>query len=335
MRHEDLSFEEAESFMEELTEGNLSDIQIAGFLTAWNTKGIRPQEIAGCARVLQQKRARITPSKPCLDTCGTGGDGLGTFNISSLTALVAGACGIPTAKHGNRAVSSRSGSAEFYQSLGFSIDLSPKQSQELLVKNDFAFLFAPVYHSAMRFAAPARKELKVKTLMNLLGPLVNPAGADYQLIGVYTKDLVETMAAAAKMLGIKRGMVVHGADGLDEISITGPTHVAEFAEGGEISTYTYDGPADLDLPSYTIEDLVGGDGNHNAELARQVVGGSGNPALRDAVCVNAGAAMKVAGLVSTIKEGYELARKAMESGKVAQKIEDTIFLSKRIKEAAL
>lgn len=196
-----LSEKEAEALMTELTEGNLSDIQIAAFLVALNTKGIVPEEVAGCARVLRQKRIAVVSSRPLLDTCGTGGDGLGTFNISSMSALVAAACGAIVAKHGNRAVSSKSGSADFYRELGLDIDLSPAQGQELLEKNGFAFLFAPLYHGAMKYAAPARQALKIKTIMNLIGPLSNPASAEYQLIGVYDVALVPLMARAAQLLG--------------------------------------------------------------------------------------------------------------------------------------
>src|SRR5690606_34111464 len=189
MRGQHLDLSEAESFMEELTDGNLSDMQIAGFLTAFNTKGIAAEEIAGCAKVLQRKRVEVQSSKPCLDTCGTGGDGLGTFNISSMAGICAAAAGVRVAKHGNRAVSSLSGSAEFYKALGIEIELSAEQTTRLLEANDFAFLFAPVYHGAMKYAGPARRELKVKTIMNLLGPLANPAGAKYQVIGVYSEEL--------------------------------------------------------------------------------------------------------------------------------------------------
>ncbi|KGE71636.1 bifunctional anthranilate synthase component II/anthranilate phosphoribosyltransferase [Spirochaeta lutea] len=332
-RGEDLTAEQAESFMEELTEGNLSDIQIAGFLTALNTKGIAADEIAGCARVLQRKRVKITSSKPCLDTCGTGGDGLGTFNISSLSALVASACGARVAKHGNRAVSSRSGSAEFYKALGFVIELSPGDTSALLERNDFAFLFAPTYHGAMRFAAPARRELKVKTIMNLLGPLANPAAADYQLIGVYSEDLCPVIARAAHMLGIKRGMVVHGRDGEDELSVVTTSRVVEFDEQGRLTSYDFD-PASIGISGFTIDDLIGGDADLNAELARQVVRGQGVAAIRESVCLNAGAALKLYGLAGSIKEGYQIAKAALQSGKVARKIEDTIFLSRRLREEA-
>lgn len=329
MAGNDLDLDEAESFMEELTEGNLSDIQVAGFLTALNTKGISADEIAGCAKVLQRKRRKIASSKPCLDTCGTGGDGIGTFNISSLAALTASACGARVAKHGNRAVSSRSGSAEFFQAIGMEINLEREQAEQLLEVNNFAFLFAPLYHSAMRFAATARKELKVKTVMNLMGPLVNPAGAEYQLIGVFAEHLAPIMARAAHLLGIKRGMAVHGLAGEDEISVTANTRIVEFDESGIQRDFEFDARS-LGIPRYSIEDLIGGDADLNADLAMQLLRGQGSPALKDAVCVNAGAALKIYGISASIEEGYRTARASMESGKVYRKLQDVVSLSRTL-----
>ncbi|TVQ29353.1 MAG: anthranilate phosphoribosyltransferase, partial [Spirochaetaceae bacterium] len=224
--------EDAANFMEELTEGNLSSAQIAAVLTAIATRGPKPQEIAGCASVLQRKRVPIRIDRPVLDTCGTGGDGLGTFNISSLSALAAAACGATVAKHGNRAVSSKSGSAEFYAALGIRTDLPPRSTERLIAENGFGFLFAPIYHGAMRHAAAPRRELGIKTMMNLLGPLVNPAGAQFQLIGVYARDYVPVVAEAAHLLGIKRVMVVHGSDGIDEISVSAPTYAVTIDADG-------------------------------------------------------------------------------------------------------
>lgn len=328
---EHMTIEQAESFMTELTEGNLSDIQIAGFLTALNTKGITPEEIAGCAKVLQRKRVAITSDKPLLDTCGTGGDGLGTFNISSLAAIIAASCGVVVAKHGNRAVSSKSGSADFYKAMGMDIDLSPEQSQVLLRKNDFAFLFAPHYHGAMRFAGPARKELKVKTIMNLLGPLANPAGAEYQVMGVYSAQLAPVIAKAAKMLGLKRGLIVHGRDGEDEISVSATSLIVELKEDGSIIEYEFDPFESCGIKKHGIEDLIGGDAKLNAELARQVLGGQGIEAIRDAVCLNAGAALYVYGISQSIPDGFEMAKNAIASGKASRKIEDTVFITASLK----
>ena len=327
-----MSDKDAENFMTELTEGSLSDIQIAAFLTAINAKGIVSEEIAGCARVLQRKQLTISSSKPLLDTCGTGGDGLGTFNISSMAALVAAVCGATVAKHGNRAVSSRSGSADFYRELGLDIDLSPAQAEALLERNNFAFLFAPIYHGAMKHAAKARKELKVKTIMNLLGPLVNPAGATYQIIGVYDATLAPIVARAAQLLGIRRGLVVHGMDGEDELSVTGKSLIVEIVEGGDLEQYEFDPVESCSMPVYDPGDLVGGDARTNAELARQIMGGQGVEALRDSVCLNAGAALYVSGLAVDIAAGYYRAREALAAGDVGRKLADTIYLTKSIKE---
>lgn len=229
-----LSFEESKGFMTELTEGGLNNSRIAAFLTALNSKGITGAEIAGCASVLHKKRIRIELSFPVLDTCGTGGDGLGTFNISSFAALIAATCGAAVAKHGNKAVSSLSGSSEFYSELGIEIGHTPINTKKMLEDTGFAFLFAPIYHEAMKYAAPVRRELGMKTIMNLLGPLVNPAGTEYQIIGVYSDEFCLPVAEAARMLGLKKAAIVHGFDGLDEISVTGPSRIILLKEDGTI-----------------------------------------------------------------------------------------------------
>lgn len=332
MRGQHLDLSEAESFMEELTDGNLSDMQIAGFLTAFNTKGIAAEEIAGCAKVLQRKRVEVQSSKPCLDTCGTGGDGLGTFNISSMAGICAAAAGVRVAKHGNRAVSSLSGSAEFYKALGIEIELSAEQTTRLLEANDFAFLFAPVYHGAMKYAGPARRELKVKTIMNLLGPLANPAGAKYQVIGVYSEELMPAIAKAAVLLGVEAGMVVHGRDGEDELSVCTSSRIIEFDSTGITADYEIQ-PPDIGISPHSIEDLKGGDGAFNAELAKELINGRGRPAIRDAVCLNTAAALKVAGAVQSLADGYKLAREVLETGKAKAKLESTVQLSRELKAA--
>ena len=319
----DMSRDEAENFMEELTDGNLTNAQIAGFLIALNAKGITPEEIAGCASVLQRKRVPIRPPRPVLDTCGTGGDGLGTFNISSLVALVASAAGASVAKHGNRAVSSKSGSADFYQALGMNVELSPRAAEELLAGENFAFLFAPLYHKAMKYAGPPRRELGVKTIMNLLGPLVNPAGASYQLIGVFDEKFAEPVARAAHMLGIERGMVVHGRDGLDEISVSEATRIVAFDETGTIREFEVE-PEELGVGRHPLSALAGGDAAENARTAREIMAGEGNPAVRDSVLANAGAALAVYGLAEDIRGGVELARAAVDSGAVTTKLEAVV-----------
>ena len=348
-----LSREEAENFMQELTEGNLTEAQIGAFLAALAAKGPAPEEIAGCAAVLQQKRKVIRSEKPILDTCGTGGDGAGTFNISSFAALVAAAAGATVAKHGNRAISSKSGSADFYEALGMRITLTPGESEELLSAEGFAFLFAPLYHQAMKHAGPPRRQLGVKTIMNLLGPLANPAGAAFQLIGVYHEAMCEPVARAAQMLGLKRGLIVHGVDGLDEISVSEETRMVYFDDAGTFESILVS-PEDLGITRHPPEGLAGGTAEQNAEIARQLLAGAGPEALRDAVCLNAGAALAVynhhgsgagsaspgagpartgapapgtgsdspdAGIVEAIRQGYQQARKLLEGGAVTEKLQ--------------
>ena len=310
---------EAENFMEELTEGNLTPAQIAAFLVALGAKGVTGEEIAGCAAVLQRKRKVVTCDVPVLDTCGTGGDGFGTFNISSFAALIASTVGVKVAKHGNRAVSSKSGSADFYKALGIPIELDDKMAADFIRRYDFAFLFAPLYHGAMRFAAPVRRDIGIKTIMNLLGPLVNPAGAQYQLIGVYDPALCRPMAEAAAMLGSKRAFVVHGMDGIDEISVSASTKIVRLAEDGSITEEVFD-PASLGIRTYPPEEILGGDADSNAEVAMELAEGRGPEAVRESVLLNAGAAIVLYGKAKTLAEGYETAKAALASGKVLEKI---------------
>jgi anthranilate synthase/phosphoribosyltransferase len=326
----DLSFTEAENFMTELTEGGLNNSQIAAFLTSLNCKGITGTEIAGCASALQKKRTAIKPSLPVLDTCGTGGDGLGTFNISSFSALIAASCGVPVAKHGNRAVSSLSGSAEFYSELGLDIYLSPTNAIKLLENTNFTFLFAPTYHGAMRYAAPVRKDLGIKTIMNLLGPLVNPAGAEYQIIGVYADEYCMPVAEAAKLLGIKKAAIVHGFDGLDEISVSGPSRIVFLNEDGTISDSIFN-PGQYGIPIYDLSELKGGEGSENAAMAVEIMDNRGSKAIRDASALNAGAGLYLYGIADSIQEGYKIAIESLKSGRVSRKIEEIINVTKGMK----
>ncbi|MFP4114845.1 MAG: bifunctional anthranilate synthase component II/anthranilate phosphoribosyltransferase [Spirochaetota bacterium] len=328
-----LTREEAANFMEELTEGNLTPSQVAGFLVAIASRGPRPEEIAGCASVLQRKRTPITVDRPVLDTCGTGGDGLGTFNISSLAALAAAACGATVAKHGNRAVSSKSGSADFYRALGIAIDLPPAASEELIRSHGFGFLFAPLYHGAMRHAAIPRRELGVKTIMNLLGPLVNPAAAAYQLIGVYAEEFVPIVAEAAHMLGLKRVMVVHGQDGIDEISVSAPTRAITIGEDGKPREAIID-PANLGITGHKMSDLTGGDAADNAETARRILAGEGPAAIRDAVIVNAAAALTVYGAATDLEAGVERVRSALGDGTIRTFVGKIVATSQALAEKA-
>jgi anthranilate synthase/phosphoribosyltransferase len=327
----DLSFLEMEEFMEELTDGNLNGSQIAGFLVGLNAKGFTARELAGAVSVLKRKKTRLPAAPPVLDTCGTGGDGIGTFNISSLAAVAAAACGARVAKHGNRAVSSSSGSADFFRALGLAVDLPPPAAATMLERTGFAFLFAPLYHPAMRHAAQVRRELAMKTIMNLVGPLANPAEASLQLIGVFSENLCRIVAEAARLLGLERAMVVHGLDGQDEISVTAPTRIV-LLERGELREFLFDlGQAGLE--PYALEELQVGSAEDNAAIAREVLaGGGGHPAIRDAVLLNAGAALALYGLAGGIEEGYRRARAALEAGTVREKLEQVVAASRELAE---
>ncbi len=325
----DLSFLEMEEFMEELTDGNLNGSQIAGFLVGLNAKGFTARELAGAVSVLKRKKTPLPAPAPVLDTCGTGGDGIGTFNISSLAAVAAAACGARVAKHGNRAVSSSSGSADFFRALGLAVELPPQAAAAMLERTGFAFLFAPLYHPAMRHAAQVRRELAMKTIMNLVGPLANPAEAGLQLIGVFSESLCRIVAEAARLLGLERVMVVHGQDGQDEISVTAPTRVV-LLEQGELREFLFD-PGQAGLEPYTLEELQVGSAEDNAAIAREVLaGGDGHPAIRDAVLLNAGAALALYGLAGGIEEGYRRARAALEAGAVREKLEQIVAVSREL-----
>jgi anthranilate synthase/phosphoribosyltransferase len=328
----DLDKSAAEAFMEELTEGALDTPRVAALLTAFAAKGPSATEIAGCAAVLRRKKTPFRlaaglsgsaggPAIPAdlTDTCGTGGDDTGSFNISSMAALAAAACGLPVAKHGNRAVSSKSGSADFYEALGVPVNIDPAAARSLLAKTNFAFLFAPLYHGAMRFAAPARKALGVKTIMNLVGPLANPADARYQIIGVYDARLLKPVAEAARLLGVERVLTVHSRDGFDEISPCALTDTYEIGSDGIGKSGVFD-PRAEGFGLYAETDLAGGDAAENARLAEALAGGAGRPGLEAAVAFNAGAALYVAGRAPSIAAGARLAAEALASGKVAAKL---------------
>ena len=317
----DLSRGEAASFMDELTDGALDNAYIGAMPAALAAKGCSPDEVAGCASVLVEKRRAVELDVTgVLDTCGTGGDGRHTFNISSFAALIAAARGAVTAKHGNRAVSSQSGSTDFYSALGIPTNLDPPGAAASIREESFAYMAAPLFHGAMRYAAPVRRAMGIKTIMNCLGPLANPAGADYQIIGVYDSSLLTVMARAAKMLGVRRVMCVHSRDGLDEISPAAPTRMVIIDEKGTESETDFD-PASLGITSFETGDLTGGDAAENARIARELLRGGGPPAIREAVCLNAGAALYIAEKARTIAEGYQAAKTALDNGEVAAKVE--------------
>ncbi|HCM26154.1 MAG TPA: bifunctional anthranilate synthase component II/anthranilate phosphoribosyltransferase [Treponema sp.] len=318
---QDLDRAGAEAFMEELTDGTLDASKVTALLVAFAAKKPAAVEIAGCAAVLRRKKTRFVTKLETTDTCGTGGDESGSFNISSMAALVAAACGVPVAKHGNRAVSSKSGSADFYEALGIPVNITPAAAEELLERTNFAFLFAPLYHGAMKHAAAARKSIGLKTIMNLVGPLSNPASAKYQVIGVYDEGLLKPVAEAARLLGVERVLTVKSRDGMDEISPCAPTDVVEIGSDGIMKEYVFD-PVMEGFGTYRLEELSGGDAAENARLARELIGGAGRPAIEAAVAFNAGAALYVSGRAASIAEGARIAASCLASGAVAAKLEE-------------
>jgi anthranilate synthase/phosphoribosyltransferase len=310
----------AELFMEDLTDGVLDERQTTAILTALTAKGPAAEEIAGCAAVLGRKKIPVPISGKLTDIVGTGGDAKGSFNISSMAALVAAACGIAIAKHGNRAVSSLSGSADFYEELGFVIDLPAERTAEIIRQTNFGFLYAPVYHRAMRFAAPVRKVLGMKTIMNLVGPLSNPAGATHQLLGVYEKRLMEPVALAAHLLGAHHVMVVCSQDGYDEISPSAPTDVLEIDRKGNRHFFVIH-PSDYGFSFSADQSVRGGDSKENVRIAQTMLTGDATDIYSAAVLLNTGAALLVSEAVSDLGQGIIMARKALLEGTVSQKIE--------------
>ncbi len=316
----DLTEEQAALFMENLTDGDLDERVTSAILTAMAAKGPSTSEMIGCAKVLLKKKRKLpVERKDLAEIVGTGGDCKGSFNISSLSAIVAASCGQPIAKHGNRAVSSKSGAADFFEALGININTAPEKTAEVINETGFGFLMAPIYHSAMRFAAPVRKVLGVKTIMNILGPLLNPAGAEYEVLGVYSPDILESYAHAAKELGAKRVMVISSKDGFDEISPCAPTYVYQINEDGKEYKYTID-PEKLGISGMDEEELAGGSGIDNAHLALDVLDGHGRKTIRAAVALNTGAILYISGKARTIEEGYKTALEAIDSGKAKAKL---------------
>jgi anthranilate phosphoribosyltransferase len=318
-RREDLSAEEAAAAMAEIMDGRAQPAHIAALLVGLSMKGERPAEIVGFARTMRERAVKLSRSyDEVVDTCGTGGDRAHTFNVSTVAALVVAARGVKVAKHGNRSVSSRCGSADVFEQLGVRIDAGPDVVERTLDRAGIAFFFAPTFHPSMRHAAPTRRELGIRTAFNLLGPLTNPAGARRQIVGVPRSELTELVARALGMLGSERAWVVHGADGLDEISTTGYTKVSE-AHGGAVRTF-YLHPADVGLPKSTPEALKGGDPATNADIARAVLAGKQGPA-RDIVLFNAAAALFVAGRAGSLRDGIVQGADAIDSGAALRTLE--------------
>ncbi|MCZ6623106.1 MAG: anthranilate phosphoribosyltransferase [Deltaproteobacteria bacterium] len=321
----DLSEEETTLVMNQIMTGEATPLQVASFLTALRMKGETVQEITGAARVMREKAHRVKVKAKCVvDTCGTGGDQKETFNVSTTAAFVVAGAGIAVAKHGNRSVSSRSGSADVLAALGVKIDIPKERVEECLEKIGIGFLFAPLLHEAMKYAVQPRREIGIRTIFNLLGPLTNPAAATHQLIGIYDGQLTSLIAQVLKNLGTLRAMVVHGEEGLDEVSLCGPTRVSELRDG-QLSNYTLL-PEELGLKRCRLEDLHGGSPEECAAVLRGVLRGQKGP-KRDMVLLNGGAALYVSGAVDSIAEGMRLATESIDSGKAQEKLELLVQMS--------
>jgi anthranilate phosphoribosyltransferase len=322
-----VSLSEAETIgvMNQVMTGEATPLQVASLLTALRMKGETIEEITGAARVMREKAHRVkVDSNKVLDTCGTGGDQKGTFNISTTCAFVVAAAGVKVAKHGNRAVSSQTGSADVLAALGVRVDAPRECVENCIAEIGIGFLFAPLLHEAMKYAVQPRRDIGIRTIFNLLGPLTNPAMANYQLIGLYSGELVGAIARVLKNLGSVCAMVVHGLEGLDEISLCGPTQVAEL-RNGEVSEYRIE-PEQLGLKRCVLADLHGGSAEQSAAIVRSVLQGSPGP-TRDVVLLNSGAALYVTGNAGSIKDGIRLAAECIDSGRARDKLELLVRLT--------
>ena len=324
LNKEDLTLPMTKSVMEEIMDGNATNAQIAGFITSMSMMGETIDEITACAMVMRRYGRKLAHAGDVLDIVGTGGDEAGTFNISTVSSLVISAAGIPVAKHGNRSVSSKCGSADVLEALGVKIDIPVEKSEAILKEIGLCFLFAPYYHSSMKYAAPVRKELGVRTIFNILGPLASPAEANLQLLGVYDEKLVEPMARVLANLGVKRAMVVHGHDGLDEVSLSTRSTVCEVNDG-RINSFFLD-PKQFGFDYCNREELTGGNPEENAELARRILSGEKGP-RREIVLLNSAVCLYMAYNQITLRECVRLAAEIIDSGKAMAQLEAFIRLS--------
>jgi len=319
IERQDLSEDEMVLAMRDIMEGKATDAQIGSFLTALRMKGETVDEITGAVRVMREKATHIKSPENTVDTCGTGGDMAHTFNISTTTAIVVAACGVPVAKHGNRSVSSKSGSADVLEALGVKIDLEPQKVEKCLEETSFGFMFAPLFHPAMKYAIGPRREMGVRTVFNILGPLTNPAQAKNQVLGVFSDALTEPLAMVLGKLGARHVFVVHGEDGLDEITNTNRTRISEYRDG-EVKTY-YITPEDFGLERTKLEDLAGGDADENARLTINILEGERGP-RRGIVLMNASVALIAGGKTTDFKEAFKIASEAIDSGAAKEKLEE-------------
>ncbi len=320
---------EAEAVMEQIMSGETSDAQIGAYLMALRMKGETPEEITGSARAMRSKSFKVTTktsSDLLLDTCGTGGDRSHTFNISTTVAFVASGAGIPVAKHGNRAASSKSGSADVLGALGLNLDLTPDQVAQCIDEVGIGFLFAPKLHPAMKHAINPRREMAIRTIFNILGPLTNPAGATRQLLGVFAADITDLLAHVLGALGAKTALIVNGYGGLDELTVTGPNRISHLKEDGSVETFEID-PLDYGFEGASITDLKGDDPQTNADILRGILDGRIEGAKRDVVLLNGGAAIWASGKTQNLQDGIVLAKESLEGGNALKKLEALVAFS--------
>ena len=322
-----LTGEQAAQVMQEIMEGEATPAQFGAFVTALRLKGETVDEIVGLARTMKAKAIPVITDGLVVDTCGTGGDGSHTFNISTTAAFVAAGAGLKVAKHGNRAVSSQCGSADVLEALGVKIDLNAEQVQRCLKEVGIGFMFAPVFHPAMKYAAVPRREIGIRTVFNILGPLTNPAGAKAQVLGVGDESLIEKLALVLQGLGCQHALLVHGEDGLDEITITGKTHVCEL-KNGRIKRYAVS-PKDFGLSRASPDSIKGGDTKANADFLRNILAGALVP-QRDVVLMNAAAALVVGDKAKTFQQGVAIAKEVIDNGKASAKLDQLIELSRSL-----
>ncbi len=328
LNKKDLSYEMACAVMAEIMDGTATNAQMGAFLAALRMKGETVTEITACAEVMREKGLKVEVPFDVMEIVGTGGDEVGTFNISTTSAFVVAAGGVPVAKHGNRSVSSKSGAADVLERLGARLDLTPEQNVEVLKKANMCFMFAQVYHTSMKNVGPVRKEMGARTIFNILGPLTNPARANMQLMGVYREELVEPMAQVLSNLGVVRGLVVNGSDGLDEATMTGATHMCEIREG-KFRTYDLT-PEALGMRRCTLQDLVGGTPEENARISRDILTGKLKGPKRDAVILNSALSLYLGIDDCSIPECVKMANEIIDSGKAGDKLEQFVAATKEV-----
>jgi anthranilate phosphoribosyltransferase len=327
-KKENISYNMAKGAMNEIMGGKATDVQMSAYLTALSMKGETIEEVTASAEAMRSHCIKLLNDYDVLEIVGTGGDGSNSFNISTTASIVISAAGVPVAKHGNRAASSKSGAADVLEALGVNINVSPQESAEILNKINLCFLFAQNYHIAMKYVAPIRKELGIPTIFNILGPLANPAGATMQVMGVYNESLVKPLTEVLHNLGVKKALVVYGQDKLDEISVSAPTSVCEI-KNGKILDYIIK-PEDFGFERCSKKDLVGGDPNFNANITKSILNGNKGP-KRNAVVINAAAGLYVAGKVKSLNEGVLMAEELIDTGKAKKQLELFIKLSNEMK----